>query len=322
MWIISNALMKAYGNSHCSQALVEESSEDTCSDGEQSAQLSGNHTQLAYLPPDKMTAFSRLSRFGMTFKPLTESRGAELLTLYLADFPARTSAAQEKAQESKEADQACGSTWQELSVKYDLDSHSWRTHLCLWDEALQWSSVTLPKWGMTVSGVLFQHPTAERPISGTDSGLWLTPRASDVGKGESNHTFIARMGDRTDNCAQSLAAQVNNPKTWPTPQASDCQQGGTTQGNRKSPNLSIVVKNWPTPQASDNRDRGNLGSGAIQRRQEKGKQIMLSQSVSDISGALNPLWVEWLMGWPLGWTDLKPLETARFQSWLQQHGGY
>ena len=177
MWIISNALMKACENLHCSQALVEESSEDTCWDGEQSAQLSGNHTQLAYLPPDKMTAFSRLSRFGMTFKPLTESRGAELLTLYLAASLARTYPQQAKEQELKEADQECGNTWQELSVKYDLDSHSWRTHLCLWDEALQWSSVTLPKWGMTVSGVLFQHPTAERPINGTGSGLWPTPTA-------------------------------------------------------------------------------------------------------------------------------------------------
>ena len=23
-------------------------------------------------------------------------------------------------------------------------------------------------------------------------------------------------------------------------------------------------------------------------------------------GQLNPPWVEWLMGWPIGWTDLKP----------------
>jgi hypothetical protein len=38
-------------------------------------------------------------------------------------------------------------------------------------------------------------------------------------------------------------------------------------------------------------------------------------------GRLNPTWVEWLMGWPLGWTDLRPLETDRFQQWQQQHGG-
>jgi DNA (cytosine-5)-methyltransferase 1 len=63
---------------------------------------------------------------------------------------------------------------------------------------------------------------------------------------------------------------------------------------------------WPTPQASDCRDRGNLSSGAVQRRKDKGKQLGLSQVVSETSGALNPTWVEWLMGFPTGHTDLKP----------------
>lgn len=31
---------------------------------------------------------------------------------------------------------------------------------------------------------------------------------------------------------------------------------------------------------------------------------------------------EWLMGWPIGWTDLKPLAMDKFQSWLQQHGEF
>ena len=75
-----------------SQALVEEYSVDTSSDGEQSVQLNGNLTQQAYCAPDKMTAFFRLSRFGMTYKPLTENRGEELLTLYRAGFHAKTSA--------------------------------------------------------------------------------------------------------------------------------------------------------------------------------------------------------------------------------------
>ena len=74
-----------------SQALVEEFLGDTCLDGEPSVQSSGNPTQLAYLSPDKMTGFSRLSRFGMTFKPLTASRGEELLTLFRAVFHAKTS---------------------------------------------------------------------------------------------------------------------------------------------------------------------------------------------------------------------------------------
>ena len=77
-----------------SQALVEEYLEDICSDGEQYAPLSGPLIQQAYCSPDKMTEFSRLSRFGMTFKPLTADRGEELLTLYLAGSRVRTSAPQ------------------------------------------------------------------------------------------------------------------------------------------------------------------------------------------------------------------------------------
>jgi hypothetical protein len=237
MWLISKALYESW---LCSQEQAVESLEDTYSDGEPSAQSSGSHTQLAYLPLDKMTAFSRLSRFGMTYKPLTESHGEGLLTWFQGDFLARTYPQQGRAQELTEPGQVCGSTWQELSVKYDLDSRSWRTHLCLWDEALQWSSVTLPKWGMTRSGALFQHPTAERPISGTGSGLWPTPTAHN-------------------------AKETNAP----------------SEANRNEPTLA-----------------------------------------SRVGGHLNPMWVEWLMGWPPGWTDLKPLETAKCQSWLQQHGKY
>ena len=94
-----------------SRVLVEEYLEENFSDGEQFAPLSGNHTQLAYLPPDKMTDFSRLSRFGMTFRLLTDDRGEELLMSYLAAFHAKTSALPEKAQESTGNDQACGATW-------------------------------------------------------------------------------------------------------------------------------------------------------------------------------------------------------------------
>ena len=73
-----------------SRVLVEEYLGENFSDGEQSAPLSGSNTQQAYCAPDKMTDFSRLSRFGMTYKPLTESRGQELLTLFREDFLAKT----------------------------------------------------------------------------------------------------------------------------------------------------------------------------------------------------------------------------------------
>jgi hypothetical protein len=34
-----------------------------------------------------------------------------------------------------------------------------------------------------------------------------------------------------------------------------------------------------------------------------------------------PEWVENLMGWPTGWTDLQPLEMGKFQRWRSLHGG-
>ena len=40
----------------------------------------------------------------------------------------------------------------------------------------------------------------------------------------------------------------------------------------------------------------------------------------EIGGVPHPEFVEELMLWPIGWTDSKPLETDRFQQWLDSHG--
>jgi DNA (cytosine-5)-methyltransferase 1 len=41
-----------------------------------------------------------------------------------------------------------------------------------------------------------------------------------------------------------------------------------------------------------------------------------------IPSSINPNLYEWLMGWPQGWTDLKPLETDKCHKWLLLHGNY
>ncbi len=82
-----------------SRALVEEYLAGNYLDGERCALLSGNPTPQAFLPPDRMTDFCRPSRFGMTFAPLTDGLGAELLTWFLAASRARTSAQQGKERE-------------------------------------------------------------------------------------------------------------------------------------------------------------------------------------------------------------------------------
>jgi len=253
-----------------SRALVEEFSAATSWDGAPYAPLSVMPTQHKFWRNDKTMDASQLSRFGLTCAVLTEGRGEALLTWFRADSRVRTYPLPEMGPGSMASVRAYGGKWQESSAKYDLDSSSWRTHRCLWEEALPWSSVTLPSWGMTRSGFVYQHPTAERPISAIDCGLWPTPTV------HGNHN---RPGaSKTAGLGLSTAA-----KMWPTPTAGSPKSGGTMQEWGGS-------RNWV--------------------RKEQPELA---------SGQLNPDWVEWLMGWPIGWTDLKPLEMAKFHEWQRQH---
>lgn len=259
-----------------SQALVAEYSDRISWDGTQSAQLNVMPTRHKFWRNDRMMEFSKLSQFGLTLHLLRENHGEELLTLYLAAFRAKTFHLQEKEQESKVNVPGFGQKWHELSVKYDLATCSWKTHQCLFPEDLQESSVTLPKWGMTRNGHVFQHLTLERPISVTEFGLLPTPKASDWNK---------------------------RGKVSPHPRNG----------------LPGAVMNFPTPTASD---ANKWSNESLAERKAKGRQIRLNTAVSPEGGnggRLNPNWVEWLMGWPIGWTDLKPLEMDKFQSWLEAH---
>ena len=310
--------------------LVEEYLGDISLDGEQSVQSSGSNTQLAYCALDKMTGFSRLSRFGMTYKPLTENRGEELLKLYLGAFPVKTLVPQEKEQELQEKDQECGNTWHALLGRYNHNTHSWRTAQCSLFEDLELSWETFPKWGMTVNGELYQLPTLVQDTNVNESGLWLTPSTVDIPMRsqesmEKRFAYRQKIG-RHGVGAGCLSEQVEwsgeghpigymTQSMWPTPKCSDSRHAIsrhiTDPEGRWIGNLGEVVmslETFPTPMASDNRDRGNMESASVKRRLAIGKQVSLGQSVSPISGRLNPTWVEWLMGWPLGWTDLKPLE--------------
>jgi hypothetical protein len=49
------------------------------------------------------------------------------------------------------------------------------------------------------------------------------------------------------------------------------------------------------------------------------RQIKLSDQVG---GKLNPEWVEWLMNFPIGFTDLKVLATPKCHSVPQPHGEF
>ena len=158
-----------------SRVLVEEYLGDISSDGEQSVQSSGNPTQLAYCAPDKMTGFSRLSRFGMTYKPLTESLGEELLMSYLGAFPAKTSQPPGREQGLTENGQECGEKWHGSFTKYDQNSCSWKTHQCSLLGDLELYSETWPQWGLMRNGECWAMTSSVGNTVEKESGLLPTP---------------------------------------------------------------------------------------------------------------------------------------------------
>ena len=92
----------------------------------------------------------------------------------------------------------------------------------------------------------------------------------------------------------------------------------TTMGNQLAPsmmkhagcrNLQNFLKQLPTPTAHNAKEGGYPAEGT-RNTPTQGWEV---------GGKIPPILTEWMMGWPIGWTDLKPLEMDKFQSWQQQH---
>jgi hypothetical protein len=112
---------------------------------------------------------------------------------------------------------------------------------------------------------------------------------------------------------------------WPTPRAANPGSRPNGKGGKiLAEEVAIAeglrergVKKFPTPRAEDGQCAGgHRGTddtlyGAICKPKD---------GSVDAGGQLNPTWVEWLMGWPLGWTDCAAPATARFRQWLDSHG--
>ena len=180
-----------------------------------------------------------------------------------------------------------------------------------------WKVKTTPQ-GRLVFQLLASVPTTKEK----ESGSWPTPNARDWK--DSINKVPPSVGKTR---GYSLGMKVAE-RLWRTP---DAYSGGSNlnkikealaEGHlkRKSGHtiqirLADQVREprlWPTPAAHEAR----LG---YQRRDtgKKGTQKSLTTKVIDTEGGrekttgqLNPTWVEWLMGYPTGWTDLSVSETV------------
>ena len=248
-------------------------SEGSSADMYQCAPLSWKSTLEGSCSNGKSTASSHGSQSGMTSKRSTESHGEEGSTSLLADSHARTSPAQERAQESPENEAGFGLRWPELSARYDRATSSWKIHPCLFEGDSIECSPTLPRWGMVRDGVLSALPTPALPTYESASGLWQTPVADDA---------IPRENGK-----------------W---------------NSRGEPKLSAQVMMFPTPTKS------MMTETDLEQSRFAGNSGRRPKYAAIRGGLLNPDWVEWLMGFPIGWTASKPLAMRKFRQWRRSHG--
>ena len=169
----------------------------------------------------------------------------------------------------------------------------------------------------------------ERPTAGTPSlstwarslapnpEQWPTPTAS-----RSNQ--LSRSHDRQGE--PLLAGQAL--KSWPTPTKQDgSNHGSTSQQERNSKPLNALAASWPTPTAGDAEASGSRnanpdseahpGTSLTDATCRAGHQPPTTCTHGgECKPALNPRFVEWLQGFPMGWTELTAESRAALASEL------
>jgi len=291
---------------------------ETCSlDTLQSLLVKSKSTHERFCYSGSLTEYCQCFPFGTTLqhsekttpnaqKPLQRGRRCQRNSSFAAGSRncAKTSVAPGKVKALQEHEADCGAKWRGSFARFDRDTCSWKTAQCLLLGGLEEFSETWPKWGMMRGGECSERVIPARPTSGTESGSWQTPVSDDE---------VNRVAGKVNSRGEpNLSAQV---KMWPTPAARDSKGANsaehclvTGKGRKHMDQLPNAVahggtttpQTWATPTAS---------TGGPEPDGKTGRKL-----TTQVAGQLNPSWVEWLMGWPIGWTDLKPLETGRFQA--------
>lgn len=236
-----------------------------------------------------------------------------------------------------------GTSSQGSFARFSLLTSSWKTLEPSLVGDLKLYSGTWPKAGTLLNGIASRQSTWEPPTVAADfsSSLvhkkpWATPASSDS------------IGTSGGGQTRSLRKDVRDWKNWPTPRAS-VQEHRTlkrppshNEGHGKilsAEATEFMERLYPTPAARDWRapnSRSHLTSGKkgqehlgqlnnfaahkfrtshlTKANGEGGEQS--SRRSPDLLPRLNPEFMEWLMGLPIGWSDSMQPETEWYP-WLR-----
>lgn len=196
--------------------------------------------------------------------------------------------------------QASSSNSQESFAFWDRDSSSLRTaQLSLFEDWIEYSE-RLPNSGSMRNGELYRHENSALRTFESESGLLPTPTATPYGSNQGGSQ--GREGKER----LSLDQMARSGKWIPTPTASDAKGSRNCthnypEGSTAKPGVTLTdfVTMYPTPASRDYR-YPNKKSYAERGGGKKGEQLP-----NVVGGPLNPAFVEWLLGYPIGHTDLE-----------------
>jgi hypothetical protein len=190
------------------------------------------------------------------------------------------------------------------SLKMLLDTLRWASTKCL----LTWKAKNTP-----CNRLLFQLAPWTPRTDEIESGYWQTPSATletQVARSlwatprASSAMSAANIEKRAEDKFPNLETQVAR-SLLPTPTTQDASNnGGPSQYNRNSLPLNAIVGMLPTPTTPGKNQVGTIGECCGSKNPLRTPETMTLKG-----GALNPTWVEWLMGYPEGWTDCEDSET-------------
>jgi hypothetical protein len=246
-----------------------------------------------------------------------------LWTSSAVDIHANHSAQQVSDKEQTTQD-TCGPGCEQPLASYDPNTQSWRMleDISLWGEHKLLEN--LPKSGMTRNGVLYPQPAWVRPINANESSLWPTPTTQEVKHPQAELTETGRRKSKNGKTSHSLGL-ADAVKMWPTPTAvtrpmegnvrmyrAKIQAGEMTEAEAQAilgksvwEAQGKVPEMWPTPRAAQAETRNHTVYARESGKPQNLENRIAQREPSAIGGKLNPMWVEWLMGFPTGWTDLK-----------------
>ena len=198
-----------------------------------------------------------------------------------------------------------GTTLSESFAKFDPVSYSWKTcQVSLMGELTPFLG-TWPQSGSMLNGVCSKRLPLVQDITETVFSYLDTFQTPTLAESK-NVPYQNSNGKKYP----TLTGQI---QMFPTPITSEAEKAGITAFKKSGQSLTSLVKMgmFNTPCARDGQNSSFPKSHA---NWDSLPGDMIRSGDAQNGGYLNPQWVEWLMGWPIGWTDLERAEMEWYHS--------